>query len=257
MSGKEGRLAGKAALVTGSGDGIGRAIATRFAEEGALLVLADRNRDAVGSVAAELRGAGAMVVESVGDLTTEAAANAAVGASIERFGRIDILVNNVGGNTGGRIWEMAPEEWDRIVALNLRPTFLCTRAAAPHMIARRYGRIVCTSSGAREGAPWLALGKGAAPYSAAKAGLHGFVRDMAFELGEHDVLINAVAAGAVATDRLGPYFESIRDNENGPQRLTPLRRVGHPREIANAILFLASDEASYITGVTLNVNGGR
>ncbi|WP_375460259.1 SDR family NAD(P)-dependent oxidoreductase [uncultured Enterovirga sp.] len=252
------RLDGKVALVTGAANGIGEAIALRFAEEGARLVLADLQAEALRDVADHLRTEGAEIRESVGDMTREEAANAAVTSALEGFGRIDVLVNNVGGNTGGRIWDMAPEEWDRILTLNLRATFLCTRAAAPHMIAQRYGRIVCTSSGAREGAPWLALYAGAAAYSTAKAGLHGFVRDMAYELGEHGVCINAVAAGAIRTTRNAAYFARLDETiPESPQRITPLRRLGEPREIANAALFLASDEASYVTGTTLTANGGR
>jgi 3-oxoacyl-[acyl-carrier protein] reductase len=254
---KHSRLLSKVAIITGSADGIGEAIAERFAEEGANLVLADINPERLSQVASRLKLHGVEVVEVAGDLTTESVANAVIDAAVSRFGAIDILINNVGGNKLGRIWEMKPEEWDRIIALNLRPAFLCTRAVAPHMIKRRYGRIVCTSSGAREGAPWMALEGGAAPYSTAKAGLHGFIRDMAFEFGEYGICINAVAAGAVNTKRLSPYFETLKASEHGPQKLTPLRRIAEPREIANAVLFLASDEASYITGNTLNVNGGR
>ncbi|TCH98361.1 SDR family oxidoreductase [Roseococcus sp. SYP-B2431] len=251
------RLKDKVAIVTGSGDGLGEAIAERFAEEGAKLVLADIDPGKLAGVAARLRQLGREVVEVTGDMTDEAVANSLVETAIAQFGVVDVLVNNVGGNRPGLLWEMSVEEWDRILTLNLRPTFLCTRAVAPHMIKRRYGRIVCTSSGAREGAPWLAA-SGAAPYSTAKAGVHGFVRDMAFEFGEYGICINAVGAGAVNTKRLGPYFEKLEATSDcSPQRLTPLRRVAQPREIANAVLFLASDEASYITGTTLNVNGGR
>lgn len=251
------RLEGKIAIVTGAGDGIGEAIAERFAEEGARLVVADIDAGRIGAVAARLRGLGGEVVEVVGDMTREETANRLVETAIATFGAVDVLMNNVGGNTPGKIWDMTPEEWDRIITLNMRPTFLCTRAVAPHMMARRYGRIVCTSSGAREGAPWLAS-RGAAPYSAAKAGIHGFIRDMAFELGEYNVCINAMAVGAVGTKRLAPYFETVhQQTPYSPQGLTPLGRVAEPREIANAALFLASDEASYVTGATLNVNGGR
>lgn len=251
------RLEGKVAIVTGSGDGIGEAIAERFAEEGSHLVLADIDAAKIAAVASRLRRLGGKVVEVVGNLTEEEAAKRLVDAALNDFGAIDVLMNNVGGNSPGKIWDMAPEEWDRIINLNLRAMFLCTRLVAPHMMKRRYGRIVCTSSGAREGAPWLAS-RGAAPYSTAKAGVHGFIRDMAFELGEFNVCINAMAVGAVATKRLGPYFEEVqKKTPYSPQGLTPLGRVAQPREIANAALFLASDEASYVTGTTLAVNGGR
>lgn len=251
------RLAGKSAIVTGAGKGIGRAIAERFAQEGADLVVVDVNADALARTCEGLRAHGVEVIDQVADMTAESAANLAAETALSQFGKIDILINNVGGNTPGRIWEMPVEEWDRIIAFNLRPTLLCTRAVAPAMIRQRAGHIVCISSGAREGAPWLAA-RGAAAYSTAKAGLHGFVRDMCFELGEYGVTINAIAAGAIATEKLTPYFEELDATDPySPQRLTPLKRLGQPREIANAALFLASDEASYITGTTLNVNGGR
>lgn len=253
-----GRLEGKVAVITGAAGGIGGAIAQRFAEEGARLVLADLDARGVSELSRKVQDLTDGVQECVADMTCEDGANAAIAAAVEGFGSIDILIANVGGHRSGRIWDMAPEEWDRMMALNLRATFLCTRAAAPHMIRQRYGRIVCTSSGAQNGAPWLASGGGAAPYSTAKAGLHGFVRDMAMELGEYGICINAVAPGAIRTDRTQAYFEELdRSSPDSPQKLTPLRRLGEPREIANAFLFMASDEASYVTGVTLMANGGR
>lgn len=254
----EGRLAAKAAVITGAAGGIGRATALRFAEEGARLVICDIDAGALEALRADLASVGCEAMAVVGDVTTEAAANAAVAAAVDSFDRIDILINNVGGNTPGRIWDMPPEEWDRIIGLNLRATFLCTRAAAPLMMAQRSGRIVCTSSGASEGAPWLALHAGAAPYSTAKAGLRGFIRDMAYELGEYGVTINAVAPGAIWTERNRAYFERLEETVmESPQRLTPLKRLGEPREIANVFLFLASDESSYVTGATIMANGGR
>jgi NAD(P)-dependent dehydrogenase (short-subunit alcohol dehydrogenase family) len=254
---RTGRLAGKVAIVTGAANGIGEAIAIRFAEEGARLMVVDRDGSRLSEVAEALREKGAETEEHVGDATDAGVVDTMAAAAIKAFGAVDILINNVGGNTPGKIWEMAPEEWDRIINLNLRATFLCTRAVAPHMIERRAGRIVCTSSGARNGAPWLA-DRGGAPYSTAKAGLHGFVRDMAYELGPYGVCINAMAPGAIETKRTAAYFAELEKTfvEN-PQRLTPLRRLGTPREMANVALFLASDEASYVTGITLMANGGR
>jgi 3-oxoacyl-[acyl-carrier protein] reductase len=252
------RLADKSAVVTGAANGIGRAIALRFAEEGARLVLVDIDSAALDRVAAEIAKAGGSAYPVVADVTEEAPATAAVQGAIDRFGGLDILVNNVGGGRNGRIWEISPEDWDYVIRLNLRSVFLCTRVAAPHMIGRRSGRIICMSSGAREGTPWSALDSGAAAYSAAKAGVHGFVRDMALELGPHNVCINAIAPGPVTTERAVGYLEELnRRFEYSPNRMTPLRRMAEPAEIANAALFLASDEASYITGVTLHVAGGR
>jgi 3-oxoacyl-[acyl-carrier protein] reductase len=136
--------------------------------------------------------------------------------------------------------------------------FLCTRAAAPRMMQQRYGKIVSISSGAREGTPWSAYYEGAAPYSTAKAGVHGFTRDVALELAEYGINVNAVAPGPVETERIGPSLRRMNETlEYSPNRMTPLRRLAQPVEIAHAVLFLASDEAAYITGHTLPVTGGR
>ncbi len=176
----------------------------------------------------------------------------------ERLGGLDILINNVGGSRNRKVWEMPVEDWDFVLRLNLRPTFLCTRAAVPHMMRRRYGRIVCMSSGAREGTPWTAYYQGGAAYSAAKAGIHGFVRDTALELAEHGINVNAVAPGPIDTERAGPNLKRLNDTvDYSPNRMTPLHRLGQPIEVAHAVLFLASEEASYITGHTLAVAGGR
>jgi NAD(P)-dependent dehydrogenase (short-subunit alcohol dehydrogenase family) len=252
------RLENKSAVVTGAGNGIGRAIALRFAEEGARQVLVDLEAAGLDRTVAEITAIGGTAHAVVADVTEEGPATAAVQGAIDRFGALDILVNNVGGGRNGRIWEISPEDWDYVIRLNLRSVFLCTRVAAPHMIGRRAGRIICMSSGAREGTPWSALDSGAAPYSTAKAGVHGFIRDMALELGPHNVCINAVAPGPVTTERAVGYLEELNQRfEYSPNKMTPMRRMADPREIANAALFLASDEASYITGVTLHVAGGR
>jgi len=181
-----------------------------------------------------------------------------VGAAAERFGRLDILVNNVGGSRHGKIWEMKAEDWDFVLRLNLRSTFLCTRAAVPHMLRQKSGRIVCLSSGAREGTPWTAYYQGGSAYSAAKAGIHGFIRDVALELAEHGITVNAVAPGPIDTERTGPMLRKLNETvEYNPHHMTPMRRLGLATEIADAVLFLASSEASYITGHTLHVTGGR
>ena len=126
------------------------------------------------------------------------------------------------------------------------------------MMRQKSGRIVCISSGAREGTPWTAYYQGGSAYSAAKAGIHGFVRDVALELAEHGINVNAVAPGPIDTERTGPNLKKLNDTvEYSPNRMTPLRRLGEPIEVAHAVLFLASPEASYITGHTLPVTGGR
>jgi len=205
-----------------------------------------------------ITAAGGVAVSVAGDLTEEDGAARLIEAADGRLGGLDILVNNVGGSRNRKIWETPAADWDFVLRLNLRPTFLCTRAAVPHMMRQRYGRIVCMSSGAREGTPWTAYYEGGAAYSAAKAGIHGFVRDTALELAEHGINVNAVAPGPIDTERAGPALKRLNETvEYSPNRMTPLHRLGQPIEVAHAVLFLASEEASYITGHTLAVAGGR
>jgi 3-oxoacyl-[acyl-carrier protein] reductase len=253
-----GRVQDRVAVVTGAGNGIGQAIALRLAEEGALLVCGDIDAGAVGRTVSAIAASGGTAIGVVGDLTQAAAAQQLIDAAIERFGRVEILVNNVGGGKPGKIWELPDEIWDSVLTLNLRAMFLCTRAAARPMMEQRYGKIISISSGAREGTPWSAYYEGAAPYSTAKAGVHGFTRDVSLELAEYGVNVNAVAPGPVDTDRIGPALHHMNEvYDYSPNRMTPLRRLGQPIEVAHAVLFLASDEAAYITGHTLPVTGGR
>jgi 3-oxoacyl-[acyl-carrier protein] reductase len=253
-----GRVQGHIAVVTGAANGIGRAIARRLAEEGAKVVLGDIDGAGLTRVADAIVGAGGEAVTAVGDVTEEGPAGALIATAVERFGRLDILVNNVGGSRNARIWEMKVEDWDFVLRLNLRGTFLCTRAAAPHMMKQKSGRIVCISSGAREGTPWTAYYQGGSAYSAAKAGIHGFIRDVALELAEHGINVNAVAPGPIDTEGAGVHLRKLNETvEYSPNHMTPMRRLGLPGEIASAVLFLASPEASYITGHTLPATGGR
>ncbi len=191
------------------------------------------------------------------DVTEEAPVKALFAATLAAHGHLDILVNDVGGGATGRIWETKVEDWDFVLRLNLRSAFLCTREAAAHMRERRSGRIINLSSGAREGTPWAAYYSGNSAYSAAKAGIHGLTRGVALELAEYGVTVNAVAPGPIETEQTAAGFRKIEGLEYGPIRATPLRRIGVPADIANAVLYLASDEANYITGTTLAVAGGR
>jgi NAD(P)-dependent dehydrogenase (short-subunit alcohol dehydrogenase family) len=253
-----GRVQERVAIVTGAANGLGQAIARRLAAEGARVALGDLDADGLERTAASITAAGGAVLTVVGDLTEEAPAARLIQTAVERYGRLDILVNNVGGSRNSKIWEMPVEDWDFVLRLNLRSMFLCTRYTAPHMIRQRSGTIVCISSGAREGTPWTAYYQGGAAYSAAKAGVHGFIRDVALELAEYGITVNAVAPGPIKTERVGASLQHLNETvEYSPNRMTPLRRLGQPVEVANAVLFLASDEASYITGHTLAVTGGR
>lgn len=257
----DGRVAGKIALVTGAANGLGRAIALRLAEEGATLVMVDIDAAGLAETERQIEAANAgsnrppLVVAA--DVTEEAPVKALFKQTLDAYGRLDILVNDVGGGSSGHIWEVSLEEWDHIIKLNMRSAFLCTREAAAHMKDRRTGCIINLSSGAREGTPWTAYYIGNSAYSAAKAGIHGFTRGVALELAEYGVRVNAVAPGPIETERTGPGFRKIDQLEYGPIRATPMRRIGVPEDIANAVLYLASDEANYVTGTTLPVAGGR
>jgi 3-oxoacyl-[acyl-carrier protein] reductase len=252
------RLATKIAIVTGAANGIGRAIALRFAAEGAAVVIGDIDGAGLTQTAATISAAGGTTAAVTGDLTEEGGAAALIETAVDRHGRIDILVNNLGGSRNAKVWEMTVADFDFVLRLNLRSTFLCTRAAAAHMMKRRQGRIICMSSGAREGTPWTAYYQGGAAYSAAKAGVHGFIRDVALELAEYNITVNSVAPGPIDTERTGPNLKHLDATvERSPSRMTPLGRLGTVDEVAAAALFLASDEASYVSGHTLHVAGGR
>lgn len=253
-----GRLQDRRILVTGAANGLGRAIATRLAAEGARLALFDIDRDGLAQVTEDLARSGTPAFALPVDVTEEAQVLDAFARLEGEFGALDSLVNNVGGSRNAKIWEMSVADWNFTLELNLRSAFLCTRAALPTMIQRRAGSIVCMSSGSREGTPWTACHSGGAAYAAAKAGIHGFIRGVALEVAPFGIRINAVAPGPIETDRTREVFAQMNATlDHSPNRMVPMRRLGQPQEIANAVLFLASEEASYVTGVTLDVAGGR
>ena len=253
-----GRVQNQVAVVTGAARGLGQAISYRLAGEGAKLVVGDLDKLGLEATATKIRDGGGEIITLVGDITEEEAASQLIKSAITHFGQIDILVNNVGGSRNSKIWQMPVEDWDYTIRLNLRGTFLCTKAAVPHMIERKSGKIICLSSGAREGTPWTAYYEGGAAYSASKAGIHGFMRDLALELAEYSINVNCVAPGPIDTEIAGAKLRRLNETVDfSPNRMTPFGRLGQPSEVADAVLFLASDEASYVSGHTLAVTGGR
>ena len=253
-----GRVQNQVAVVTGAARGLGQAISYRLAGEGAKLVIGDIDKLGLEATATKIGNGGGEVITLVGDITEEETASKLIKSAITHFGQIDILVNNVGGSRNSKIWQMPVEDWDYTIRLNLRGTFLCTKAAVPHMIERKSGKIICLSSGAREGTPWTAYYEGGAAYSASKAGIHGFMRDLALELAEYSINVNCVAPGPIDTEIAGAKLRRLNETVDfSPNRMTPFGRLGQPSEVADAVLFLASDEASYVSGHTLAVTGGR
>lgn len=241
-----GRLDGKVALVIGAARGIGRGVAERFAEEGARLVLADTIVEAGAATAGEL---GAAFVKT--DISSLAEAEAAVAVALERHGRLDIVVQNAGIYPWQLIEDTSPEDWDRVMGVNLRGTFNAARAALPPMKAQRYGRMLFTSSitGPHVTSP------GHGHYSASKGGINGFIRSAALEFCGYGITVNGVEPGNIMT-------EAVREHRDAAfiemmERSIPLGRLGSPRDVANAFLYLASDDASYVTGTTIVVDGGQ
>ncbi len=245
------RFDGRVAMVTGGAKGIGSAIARAFAREGARVAVLDVDQAALTTVTAELTAAGGQVLGLPTDVTRGTEVAAAVDTVLGRWSRVDILVNNAGGFAAIKPTEdIADEEWDRILRMNLTSAFLCAKAALPAMKRQGWGRIVNLSSIAGRGGALLL----AAHYTAAKAGILGFTRQLAREVAPLGITVNAVAPGTTATER----FKALRTAEE-TQALAdtvPVRRVAAPSEIAECVLFLASDAASYVTGACLDVNGG-
>lgn len=241
-----GRLAGRSALVAGAARGIGRAIAQRFREEGARVVIADRETEAGSRTAAELEG---HFVET--DVSDPLQATQAVEETVRRHGGIDIVVQNAGIYPWTLIENTTPEEWDAVLAVNLKGCFLLAKAAVPHLKAQGRGRLLFTSS--ITGPSVTSPGHG--HYAASKAGINGFIRSAALEFAGYGITVNGVEPGNILTEGMQAHRGAafIRSMEDA----IPAGRLGTPRDVANAFLFLASDEADFITGTTIVVDGGQ
>jgi 3-oxoacyl-[acyl-carrier protein] reductase len=237
------------AIITGAGAGIGRATARLFAEHGARLALIDVSDERGEAAARELQDGGADAAYVRCDVTRRDDVERMAQDVLGRFGQVDVLVNNAGGSKTVWLWEMTEEQWDDIVNLNLKAPFLGTRAVVPHMMKRRSGCIVNLSS--CQGASPAPM---RAHYSAAKAGIIGFTRTVAFELAPYNIRVNAVAPGTTATERVRGNWDDAGWAKLNEQQ--PLGRVSEPEDMAEAILYLAGPRSRMVTGQVLHVNGG-
>jgi NAD(P)-dependent dehydrogenase (short-subunit alcohol dehydrogenase family) len=249
-----GRLSGKSAIITGASNGIGRASALLFAREGANLVLADVNEASLCLVRDEITNMGGDVIIRKTDVSSEDEIKALISLALEKFTNIDILVNNA-GISGGlyNLEDQSSEEWRQIFDVNVMGPVYATKHIIAHMKARRRGSIINIASVAG-----ILSGAGGNSYSASKAALINFTRTSACEVGDSNVRINAICPGLIETGMTQPIFDYVRSAGKGNQlgKYCELRRPAAPEEVAWAILFLASDEASYITGQALPVDGG-
>jgi 3-oxoacyl-[acyl-carrier protein] reductase len=242
------QLANQVAVITGAGRGIGRAIALKFASEGAEIVCVSRTAENAEKVAGEVRALGRKAWALAVDVADAAAVNAAAEKILAEAGRVDILVNNAGVTRDGLLMRMSDEDWDTVLDTNLKGAFLFTKAFSRALIKQRSGRIINVSS-----VIGLIGNAGQANYAASKAGLIGFTKSVARELASRNITANVLAPGFIETDMTSGIHEPLRATI---LKQIPMNSLGHPEDIANAALFLAGPGARYVTGQILTVDGG-
>jgi len=242
------KLKDKVAIVTGAGQGIGRGIALALAKEGAKVVVSDVS-DKIGEVVKEIESSGSEALAVKADVRNNKETEEMVKTAIDKFGRIDILVNNAGIYPFKSLVEMKEEDWDKVLGVNLKGVFNCTKAVLSKMIEQKSGTIINISSiaGAVIGYP------NAVHYATSKAGMIGFTRAAALELAQYGIRVNAIAPGAIETPGTKALGEEVLRQV---EQTVPLKRIGQPQDIANLVVFLASEDASYITGQLIIADGG-
>ena len=243
------RLEQRIAIVTGAGQGIGRAIALGLAREGARVAIADVNEESANTVKNEIEASGGRALAIRTDVSNEKSVQAMVEKSLKEFLRVDILVNNAGIFPTSPVEEMSEEDWDRVIGTNLVGAFLCARAVVPKFLEQGTGRVISITSGrAFQGA------KNGAHYAASKAGIIGFSKSLALELAPHGITVNVICPGI--TDTAQPRGHQTEEQIYAQAQRIPLGRIGQPEDLVGPAVFLASDAAAFITGQTLLVNGG-
>ncbi len=241
-------LQGQAAIVTGAARGIGRAICLELADHGANIVATDLLVDQLNETVAKVQAKGVKAFGEVSNVTDPVAIERLIGLTIERFGKLDIMVNNAGITRDTLVLSMTDEQWDAVINVNLRAVFLGTRAAAKVMLRQRGGRIINMASFSG-----LSGNAGQANYAASKAGVIGLTKSVAKELAKRGVICNAVAPGFIATDMTGALPEKVKEFAKG---IIPMQRMGKPEEVAAVVAFLAGPMSSYLTGQVISVDGG-
>lgn len=242
------RVKGKKAIVTGAGQGIGRSIALKLAQEGAHVVIAEMNPETGRGTKKEVEDLGRKALLAPIDVANQEEVQNMADQVLRAWKRIDILVNNAGFDRGATLLKVKEADWDAVLGVHLKGSMNCIQAVAPHMVENRYGKIVNISSiHGKSG------GVAAISYSAAKGGIIGLTKSVARELGRYKINVNVVLPGLILTPTIAKMAEKYRDMiiDN-----TPLRRIGQPEEVANVVAFLASDEASFMTGAAVEVSGG-
>lgn len=245
-------LAGKVAVVTGASRGIGRAIALELGEQGASVMVNFRSQaEQADQVVSAIQSAGGQAQAFQADVGRFTEAEALIKGALDAFGDLHILVNNAGITRDGLLITMSEQDWDQVMQTNLKSAFNCSKVAVRHMIRRRQGRIIMITSVSGQ------IGNaGQSNYSASKAGQIGFTKALAREVARRNVTVNAVAPGFIETDIWTSVPAAVKENIDAMQEMIPLGRVGEPEDVAKAVAFLASDDAAYITGQVLSVDGG-